>query len=80
MQLHSLSGLHLSCILNNPFAEIKIVGVARSVAAQHPHRVDPVPNESLLGDPGEFVNFLPVKGISRACKMFRPRPLCDHAL
>ena len=25
--------------------------------------VDPVPNESLLGDPGEFVNFLPVKGL-----------------
>ena len=26
--------------------------------------VDPVPNECLLGDPGEFVNFLPVKGLN----------------
>ena len=25
--------------------------------------VDPVPNESLLGDPGKFVKFLPVKGL-----------------
>ena len=39
------------------------MGVARSVAAQQPQPCRPVPNEGLLGDPGEFVNFLSVKGL-----------------
>ena len=29
-------GLHLSCILSTTFAEIVIVGVARSIATQQP--------------------------------------------
>ena len=33
--------------------------------------VDSVPNESLLGDPGEFVNFLPAKGL----KVYSPKIL-----
>ena len=43
----SLSGLHLSCILSNPFAEIETVGVARSVAAQQPRPCRPCTKREL---------------------------------
>ena len=37
--LHSLSGLHLSRILSTTFAEIVIVGVARSIATQQSQQI-----------------------------------------
>ena len=50
--------------LEQPFAEIEIVGVARSVAVQQPQPCRPCTKREPAGDPGEFVNFLPVKGLS----------------
>ena len=51
--------------LEQPFARSRLWAWLVRLLRNNLNRslVDPVPNEGLLGDPGEFVNFLPVKGL-----------------